>query len=220
METILKIENIEKYYGNKSNITKAIDNISFSVEKGEYVAIMGASGSGKTTLLNCISTIDRVSSGHIYVGRDDITKLRGNQLNRFRREELGFIFQDFNLLEQRTVLSNVAFPLMLAGEKKELLYQVCLDGKGKLLSCRCISKGSVGASPVYVRQVVENALYAGASGIILAHNHPSGVALPSAEDRMVTHQVMEALEPLGIRLIDHIVVADNDFVSMAESKLM
>ena len=109
---------------------------------------------------------------------------------------------------------------LLAGEKKELLYQVCLDGKGKLLSCRCISKGSVGASPVYVRQVVENALYAGASGIILAHNHPSGVALPSAEDRMVTHQVMEALEPLGIRLIDHIVVADNDFVSMAESKLM
>ena len=78
----------------------------------------------------------------------------------------------------------------------------------------------MGASPVYVRQVVENALYAGASGIILAHNHPSGVALPSAEDRMVTHQVMEALEPLGIRLIDHIVVADNDFVSMAESKLM
>ena len=68
METILKIENIEKYYGNKSNITKAIDNISFAVEKGEYVAIMGASGSGKTTLLNCISTIDRVSSGHIYVG--------------------------------------------------------------------------------------------------------------------------------------------------------
>ena len=112
------------------------------------------------------------------------------------------------------------FMELLAGEKKELLYQVCLDGKGKLLSCRCISKGSVGASPVYVRQVVENALYAGASGIILAHNHPSGVALPSAEDRMVTRQVMEALEPLGIRLIDHIVVADNDFVSMAESKLM
>ena len=119
-----------------------------------------------------------------------------------------------------TERTGVYFMELLAGEKKELLYQVCLDGKGKLLSCRCISKGSVGASPVYVRQVVENALYAGASGIILAHNHPSGVALPSAEDRMVTRQVMEALEPLGIRLIDHIVVADNDFVSMAESKLM
>lgn len=113
METILKIENIEKYYGNKSNITKAIDNISFGVEKGEYVAIMGASGSGKTTLLNCISTIDRVSSGHIYVGRDDITKLRGNQLNRFRREELGFIFQDFNLLDTLTAYENIALALSI-----------------------------------------------------------------------------------------------------------
>ena len=113
METILKIENIEKYYGNKSNITKAIDNISFSVGKGEYVAIMGASGSGKTTLLNCISTIDRVSSGHIYVGRDDITKLRGNQLNRFRREELGFIFQDFNLLDTLTAYENIALALSI-----------------------------------------------------------------------------------------------------------
>jgi len=113
VETILKIENIEKYYGNKSNITKAIDNISFSVEKGEYVAIMGASGSGKTTLLNCISTIDRVSSGHIYVGRDDITKLRGNQLNRFRREELGFIFQDFNLLDTLTAYENIALALSI-----------------------------------------------------------------------------------------------------------
>jgi len=112
------------------------------------------------------------------------------------------------------------FMELLAGQKRELLYQVCLDGKGKLLTCRCIAKGTVSASAVHVRQVVENALYAGASTIILAHNHPSGVALPSAEDRMVTHQVMEALEPLGIRLIDHIVVADNDFVSMAESKLM
>ena len=113
METILKIDNIEKYYGNKSNMTKAIDGISFDVEAGEFVAIMGASGSGKTTLLNCISTIDRVSSGHIYVGRDDITKLRGNQLNRFRREELGFIFQDFNLLDTLTAYENIALALSI-----------------------------------------------------------------------------------------------------------
>jgi putative ABC transport system ATP-binding protein len=99
---ILKIENIEKYYGNKSNITKAINNISFNVEKGEFVAIMGASGSGKTTLLNCISTVDKVTSGHIYINDVDITKLRGNSLNKFRREELGFIFQDFNLLDTLT----------------------------------------------------------------------------------------------------------------------
>ena len=87
METILKIDNIEKYYGNKSNMTKAIDGISFAVETGEFVAIMGASGSGKTTLLNCVSTIDKVSSGHIYVGGKDITTLKGNKLNEFRREE-------------------------------------------------------------------------------------------------------------------------------------
>ena len=68
MENILKIENIEKYYGSKSSLTKAIDNISFEVEKGEFVAIMGSSGSGKTTLLNCISTIDKVTAGHIFVG--------------------------------------------------------------------------------------------------------------------------------------------------------
>lgn len=86
METILRIDNIEKYYGNRSSLTKAIDNISFEVDKGEFVAIMGASGSGKTTLLNCISTIDRVTSGRIYVGGQDITELKGNKLNRFRRE--------------------------------------------------------------------------------------------------------------------------------------
>ena len=95
MENILKIEKIEKYYGNKSSLTKAIDNISFSVDKGEFIAIMGASGSGKTTLLNCISTIDKVSSGHIFVGNTDITKLKGNSLNKFRREKLRFHISGF-----------------------------------------------------------------------------------------------------------------------------
>jgi len=110
---ILKIDKIEKYYGNKSSLTKAIDNISFEVEKGEFVAIMGASGSGKTTLLNCISTIDKVTSGHIYVSDMDITKLKGNNLNKFRREELGFIFQDFNLLDTLTAYENIALALSI-----------------------------------------------------------------------------------------------------------
>lgn len=113
MKKILKIENIEKYYGSKSSLTKAIDDISFEVEKGEFVAIMGASGSGKTTLLNVISTIDKVTSGHIYVGDTDITKLKGNELNRFRREELGFIFQDFNLLDTLTAYENIALSLSI-----------------------------------------------------------------------------------------------------------
>ena len=113
MENILKVEKIEKYYGSRSSLTKAIDNLSFEVEKGEFVAIMGASGSGKTTLLNVISTIDKVTSGHIYVGGEDITKLKGNQLNKFRREELGFIFQDFNLLDTLTAYENIALALSI-----------------------------------------------------------------------------------------------------------
>ena len=115
METILRIDNVEKYYGNRSSLTKAIDNISFEVDKGEFVAIMGASGSGKTTLLNCISTIDRVTSGRIYVGGQDITELKGNKLNRFRREQLGFIFQDFNLLDTLTAFENIALALSIQG---------------------------------------------------------------------------------------------------------
>ena len=115
METILRIDNVEKYYGNRSSLTKAIDNISFEVDKGEFVAIMGASGSGKTTLLNCISTIDRVTSGRIYVGGQDITELKGNKLNRFRREQLGFIFQDFNLLDTLTAFKNIALALSIQG---------------------------------------------------------------------------------------------------------
>ena len=121
MEKILDVVEIEKYYGSKSSLTKAIDNISFSAEKGEFVAIMGASGSGKTTLLNCISTIDKVTSGHIYVGGKDITLLKGNALNKFRREELGFIFQDFNLLDTLTSYENIALALTIQNKKYDYI---------------------------------------------------------------------------------------------------
>ena len=111
--SVLEVKNIEKYYGNKSNLTKAISGISFTINEGEFVGIMGASGSGKTTLLNCISTIDRVTAGKIIINNQDITKLRGNQLNKFRREELGFIFQDFNLLDTLTAYENIALALTI-----------------------------------------------------------------------------------------------------------
>ena len=113
MENILEVKNVEKYYGSKSNLTKAVDNISFNVKPKEFVGIMGASGSGKTTLLNCISTIDRVTTGHIIINGNDITKLKGNKLNKFRREELGFIFQDFNLLDTLTAYENIALALTI-----------------------------------------------------------------------------------------------------------
>ena len=113
MENILEVKNVEKYYGSKSNLTKAVDNISFNVKPKEFVGIMGASGSGKTTLLNCISTIDKVTTGHIIINGNDITKLKGNKLNKFRREELGFIFQDFNLLDTLTAYENIALALTI-----------------------------------------------------------------------------------------------------------
>ena len=113
MNNILRIRNIEKYYGNRTNLTKAIDNISFDVNEGEFVAIMGASGSGKTTLLNCIATIDRVSAGHIYVEGNDIMELNDKQLAAFRRDKLGFIFQDFNLLDTLTAYENIALALSI-----------------------------------------------------------------------------------------------------------
>ncbi|MEF9990556.1 MAG: ABC transporter ATP-binding protein [Romboutsia sp.] len=116
MKNILRVENIEKYYGNKENITKAIDNISFRVDEGEFVGIMGPSGSGKTTLLNCISTIDNISSGNIIINDKDITKLKSKALDRFRRDELGFIFQDFNLLDTLTAYENIALALTIQGE--------------------------------------------------------------------------------------------------------
>ena len=109
----LQLEHIQKYYGSKGNVTKAIQDISFSVQEGEFVGIMGASGSGKTTLLNCISTIDTVSAGHIYLNGTDVTEINEKQIARFRRENLGFVFQDFNLLDTLTISENIALALTI-----------------------------------------------------------------------------------------------------------
>ena len=116
-DAILQVDDIQKYYGNKGSLTKAVDHISFQVCKGEFLGIMGASGSGKTTLLNCISTIDTVTSGHIFVDGKDITALHGSQLADFRGKKLGFIFQDFNLLDTLNAYENISLSLSIAGVK-------------------------------------------------------------------------------------------------------
>ncbi len=103
------------------------------------------------------------------------------------------------------------------GEKQEKLYEACLDAKGKLLSLYCLSEGNVDRISVNMRKVVENALASNASAVLLAHNHPSGIALPSEEDQHSTLQVRSALRAVGVGLADHIVVADEDFVSLRES---
>lgn len=119
MKKILTVEHLQKYYGGKGSITKAVDNISFSVEEGEYIGIMGASGSGKTTILNCISTIDQVTSGNIYIEEQDVTAMKRMDLSRFRRDKLGFIFQDFNLLDTMTAYENIALTLTIQKRKPD-----------------------------------------------------------------------------------------------------
>ena len=129
---MLHIENIEKYYGSRNNVTKALDRISFEVEDGEFIAIMGASGSGKTTLLNCISTIDTASAGSILLDGVNITEIPPNELARFRRERLGFVFQDFNLLDTLTLEENIGLALTINHADSQTVRKMVSDVAGKL----------------------------------------------------------------------------------------
>ena len=113
MNNLLQVKNVEKYYGSKKNITKALDDVSFDINENEFTGIMGASGSGKTTLLNCIATIDTVSSGFIYMDNIDLSEIKDKDIARFRRENIGFIFQDFNLLDTLTISENIALSLII-----------------------------------------------------------------------------------------------------------
>ena len=115
MEPILSVEHLRRDYGGRGSVTHAVDDVSFSVERGEFVGIMGASGSGKSTLLNCIATIDTPTAGHIRVEGQDVTALKGRSLSRFRRERLGVVFQDCNLLDTLTAFENIALALTIRG---------------------------------------------------------------------------------------------------------
>lgn len=132
MNEILRISNVKKFYGTKTNITKAVNGITFSVKDGEFVSIMGESGSGKTTLLNCISTIDTVTSGNIYLDEIDITELKESELADFRKKNLGFIFQDFNLLDTLTIEENIALSLIINEEDPDQIDPKILDIAKKL----------------------------------------------------------------------------------------
>ena len=129
---VLKVNNLKKYYGSNNNITKALNNISFTVNDNEFLAIMGASGSGKTTLLNTISTIDTVTSGNIIINGIDITNLNEEELSNFRKENLGFVFQDFNLLDTLTIKENIALSLIINKEDKTKIDNLVLDISKKL----------------------------------------------------------------------------------------
>ena len=125
MNDYIRICEVEKYYGNAANVTKAEDRVSFTVEKGEFVGVMGPSGSGKTTLLNLLATIDRVTAGHIYYEDTDITELSEDALSEFRKDNLGFVFQDYNLLDTLTIEENIVLALTLQEKPKKEILTAC-----------------------------------------------------------------------------------------------
>lgn len=204
MEQVLEVKQLEKYYGNKGNLTKAINNISFSVEKGEFVGIMGASGSGKTTLLNCISTIDKVTSGHIIIHGKDITRLKGNSLNKFRREELGFIFQDFNLLDTLTAYENIALALTIQKVKASEIDRRVHEVAKKLNIEDILSKYPYQISGGQKQRVASARAIITNPAIVLA-DEPTG-ALDSKSARML----LESFEHLNKELQATIVMVTHD----------
>ena len=204
MEKVLEVKNIEKYYGNKSNLTKAIDNISFDIQKGEFVGIMGASGSGKTTLLNCISTIDRVTAGKIIINNRDITKLKGNELNKFRREELGFIFQDFNLLDTLTAYENIALALTIQRVKSSEIETRVQEIAKKLEITDILNKYPYQISGGQKQRVASSRALITNPKLVLA-DEPTG-----ALDSKSARQLLESFENLNERLNATILMVTHD----------
>lgn len=201
---ILEVSDIQKYYGNKGNITKAVNRISLSVRKGEFVGIMGASGSGKTTLLNCISTIDTVTSGKILVEGKDITALRGKQLSAFRREKLGFIFQDFNLLDTLTAYENISLALSISGIKAKEIDKRVREIAGALNITEVLEKYPYQMSGGQQQRVAAARAMVTNPALVLA-DEPTG-----ALDSRSSHMLLDMLEELNQNLSATILMVTHD----------
>ena len=198
-DTILRVDDIQKYYGNKGSLTKAVDHISFTVDKGEFLGIMGPSGSGKTTLLNCISTIDTVTSGHIFVEGQDITALHGGRLSDFRGRKLGFIFQDFNLLDTLTAYENVSLALSIAGVKPAEIQKRVKQIAEALNISEVLSKYPYQMSGGQQQRVAAARAMVTNPAIVLA-DEPTG-ALDSNSSRMLLTMLTELNERLSATIL-------------------
>ena len=212
MNKILQVDNIHKFYGTKGNVTKALNGISFTVERGEYVAIMGASGSGKTTLLNCISTTDNVTSGHIYIGGEDITKIKEKKLAKFRREELGFIFQDFNLLDTLTAYENIALALTINDVKGKEIDDLIREIASRLNITTVLNKFPYQMSGGQKQRVAAARAIVTHPKLILA-DEPTG-ALDSKSAKML----LESLETLNKAMNATIMMVTHDAFTASYAK--
>lgn len=203
MNEVLKIEHLKKYYGNSNNITMAVDDITFNIKEGEFVAIMGASGSGKTTLLNTIATIDNVTSGHIYVGGIDITTLKEKDVANFRKDNLGFVFQDFNLLDTLSIGENIAMSLVINRENPEVVDKKVSDIAKKLGIENILEKFPYEVSGGQKQRAACARALINKPKLILA-DEPTG-ALDSKSSRMLLETMEEMNEKLNatIMMVTH-----------------
>ncbi|WP_066874185.1 ABC transporter ATP-binding protein [Clostridium mediterraneense] len=212
---VLKVSNIEKYYGRRGNVVKALNNISFEVDEGEFVGIMGASGSGKTTLLNCIATIDKVSSGHININDKDVTKISSKALSKFRREELGFIFQDFNLLDTLTNYENIALALSILKIKPKEIDNRIKEISDKLNITDILNKFPYEVSGGQKQRVAAARAIITNPSLILA-DEPTG-----ALDSKSAKKLLESMEELNKSLNATIMMVTHDaFTASYASRIL
>ena len=214
MTKILKVNKIEKYYGKKGkeNVSKAINKISFDVEEGEFVGIMGPSGSGKTTLLNCISTIDSVTTGDITINNKNITSLSSSDLEKFRRDELGFIFQDFNLLDTLTAFENIALALTIQRKDSEEIERLVNDVAKKLEITHILHKFPYEVSGGQKQRIASARAIVTNPSLILA-DEPTG-ALDSKSARLL----LESIEKLNEELKATILMVTHDAFTASYAK--
>ena len=209
---MLQVQNIEKYYGSKSNVTKALDRVSFDVEAGEFLAIMGASGSGKTTLLNCISTIDTISAGEILLDGVSIAGLSEGELAKFRRERLGFVFQDFNLLDTLTIEENIGLALSLNHQDPGTVQNRVREVAGKLGITDILTKFPYQVSGGQKqRTAVARAMVAGQS--LLLADEPTG-----ALDSKASKNLLEIMTTMNRGLGATILMVTHDAYSASYAK--
>ena len=203
-DVVLSVRNLEKVYGGRGAQTRALDDVSLDVERGEFVAIMGASGSGKSTLLNCVSTIDSATSGRILVDGADVSSMRGRDLARFRRERLGFVFQDSNLLDTLTARENVALPLTISRVAAgETLSRV--EGVARRLGIeKCLDKYPYQLSGGQQQRVAAARALVTRPSLIMA-DEPTG-ALDSKSARLL----LECLEQLSRELSATVLMVTHD----------
>ena len=194
---VLEVAHLEKVYGALGNVTRALNDVSFTVNRGEFVGIMGASGSGKSTLLNCVSTIDSATSGTIRINGQDVTRMKQAKLSQFRREELGFIFQDSNLLDTLTARENIALPLTIARTNSAEISTRVQDVAARLSISQVLDK--------YPYQMSGGQQQRVADPTMIMADEPTG-ALDSKSARLL----LESLEALNRRLRATVLMVTHD----------